>query len=73
MTEDQDEKEKFDFDLAGEALDFVTVDQARLIAIQAARGAWQLRAGLAISPNGVRGRRRRGHGRRLFLDSIFPP
>ena len=40
MAEDPDKKDeqKFDFTAEGEALDFVTLDQARFIAMQAARG-----------------------------------
>jgi len=40
MAEDPDKKDeqKFDFTAEGEALDFVTLDQARFIAMQTARG-----------------------------------
>ena len=39
MTEDEDKKEeeKFDFTPEDEALDFVTLDQARFVAMQTAR------------------------------------
>ena len=73
MAEEDKQEEKFDFTSSGEALATSLCPSPVHRHANGVRGAWQLRADLANSPDGVRGSRRGGNARRLLPDPILPP